>query len=94
MRDDRIAPRRPGQPPPPSGICRFCKITEEHVDGNKRSWYGKDRTCCSQSACIREHHEELVTIRRNVEIEQQRQESARRQRQEAKNRGFLKGGAA
>lgn len=94
MKDERIAPRHPGQPPPPSGICRFCKITEEKVDGNKRSWYGKDRTCCNQSSCVRQHHEEIVTIKRKVQVEQQRQESARRQRNDARARGHLKGGSA
>jgi hypothetical protein len=94
MRDDRVAPRHPGCPPPPSGICRFCGITEKNVDGDKRSWYGKDRTCCSQSSCVRQHHEEIASVRQKIAIEQQRRESARRQRADARNRGHLKGGAA
>lgn len=92
--DNRIAPRLPGQPPPTSGICRFCKITEDRVDGNTRSWYGPDRTCCSLPVCIRRHHQEIASIRRNVQLEQHRRESGRRLRNSAIARGHLKGGAA
>jgi hypothetical protein len=32
-------------------VCRFCGATDAIVDGNKFTWIGKDRTCCSRYSC-------------------------------------------
>ena len=65
-RDERIAPVMPGVPAPPPGVCRFCKVTEDQVDGDKRSWLGKDRTCCSDYGCVRQHWAEVDRAKANA----------------------------
>ncbi len=38
------------------GVCRYCRVVDESaggiVDGNRRSWWDKERTVCNASACI------------------------------------------
>jgi hypothetical protein len=38
------------------GICRFCRITEDQIDGDKRSWLGPSRTVCNNPSCVRAHY--------------------------------------
>jgi hypothetical protein len=41
---------------PTPGICSYCRVTDEQVDGNKLSWHDATRTCCSKYACVKAHH--------------------------------------
>jgi hypothetical protein len=106
--DERIAPVLPGVPPPVPGKCRFCKLTEDRVDGDRISWLGSDHTCCSQYSCVRQHWAEidrakrLRTPRKRTPAEihelkmRERSARTRRAREAAKQRGLIrpKGGAA
>lgn len=38
----------------PAGVCHFCGLTEEHVDGDRVRWFNTSRTVCSQPGCIRQ----------------------------------------
>jgi hypothetical protein len=44
---------------PAPGVCRFCGIAEDQVDGDKRRWLGESRTVCDAPACIRAHYAEI-----------------------------------
>jgi hypothetical protein len=106
--DERIAPALPGVPPPVQGKCRFCKADEARVDGDKLSWFGPDRTCCSQYDCIRQHWAEIDRAKRlrrprkrtPADIHEiklaERSARSRRTRDAAKARGLIrpKGGLA
>lgn len=37
----------------PEGICRYCAIAEERVDGDRIRWLGRRRTVCNQPGCVR-----------------------------------------
>lgn len=39
-----------------AGVCRYCGVTDDQVDGNKLSWHDAERTCCSKYACVKKHH--------------------------------------
>lgn len=106
--DERIAPALPGVPPPVEGKCRFCKIDETRVDGDRIGWLGVDRTCCTQHGCVRQHWAEIDRAKRlrrprkrtPAEIHQlkiaERSTRTRRAREAAKARGLIrpgKGGA-
>ena len=41
---------------PAPGVCRFCGITDEQIDGDRVRWLGESRTVCSKPACIRAHY--------------------------------------
>jgi hypothetical protein len=41
------------------GICKYCRITDDQVDGCRISWIDMMRTCCNRSACVRARNEEL-----------------------------------
>jgi hypothetical protein len=45
-------------PRPVPGKCRFCGITEDRIDGDRRCWLGESRTVCNAPACIRAHYAE------------------------------------
>ncbi len=104
-RDERIAPQLPGVPPPVGGVCRFCRKDESQIDGDKRSWLGKDRTCCSDYGCVRQHWAEVdraksvarqaVKPRRSSAdvhraILEEKRVQARRYREAAKARGLIR----
>ena len=36
------------------GICRFCGVGEDQLDGDKLSWLDDDHTCCSGYACVKQ----------------------------------------
>lgn len=57
--DERVAPVFAGVPPPAPGWCRFCRIDEKSVDGDRIGWHGPDRTCCTQYGCVRQHWAEV-----------------------------------
>lgn len=38
------------------GVCQYCKVTDDQVDGNKLSWHDASRTCCSKYACVKKFH--------------------------------------
>lgn len=40
------------------GVCRFCGITDDQIDGDKRGWLGPSRTVCNRPSCIRAHYAE------------------------------------
>jgi hypothetical protein len=33
------------------GVCRFCGVTEDQVDGDRLSWLDGTRTCCNKFHC-------------------------------------------
>jgi hypothetical protein len=35
------------------GVCEFCHVTDDQVDGCRLSWFDDTRTCCSKSGCIK-----------------------------------------
>lgn len=39
-----------------AGVCLYCGVTDEQVDGNKLSWHDASRVCCSKYACVTRHH--------------------------------------
>lgn len=103
--DERTAPALPGVPPPVPGVCRFCKVKEDQVDGDKLSWHCTDRTCCSNYACVRQHWAEIDRAKRirtttanrkrtPAEIHQlildEKRAKRRRYREAAKARGLIR----
>jgi hypothetical protein len=36
----------------PSGVCHFCDIRDEHVDGDRRCWLGVRQTVCNAPGCV------------------------------------------
>ena len=40
---------------PTPGVCTYCGVTDEQVDGNKLSWHDATRTCCSKYSCVKAH---------------------------------------
>jgi hypothetical protein len=42
-----------------SGICEFCGITDDEVDGDRIAWVDFQRNCCSKSACVRARNEKI-----------------------------------
>jgi hypothetical protein len=38
------------------GVCAYCGVTDEQIDGNRLSWHDASRTCCSKYACVKAHH--------------------------------------
>lgn len=40
------------------GVCRFCSITEDQIDGDKHCWLGPSRTVCNGPPCVRAHYAE------------------------------------
>jgi len=45
---------------PVAGVCQFCHITDDEVDGSRRSWLDDSRTCCNGFACIKANREKLA----------------------------------
>lgn len=39
-----------------AGVCLYCGVTDEHVDGNKLSWRDASRICCSKYSCVTAHY--------------------------------------
>ena len=35
------------------GVCHFCGIRDEQVDGDRIRWYDAKRRICSQPGCVR-----------------------------------------
>jgi hypothetical protein len=93
-----------------SGVCQFCKVTDDQVDGNKLSWHNGARNCCSRYDCVKKYYAQLKRARQRFQSEtrkrtpgeiyelqkQERRDRNRRYREAAKARGLLKekGGAA
>ncbi len=42
-----------------AGVCAYCGVTEEKIDGNKLSWHDNSRICCSKYDCVRKHYAAL-----------------------------------
>lgn len=57
----------------PAGICHYCRVTEEQVDGDRIRWLGTKRTVCSQPGCIRKFDIDI-----DREIARQRQTKRKR----------------
>ena len=55
-----------------SGQCRFCLITDEHVDGDRIRWAGSQRNVCSRSQCMRRFQDEVTRELGRVERAVQR----------------------
>ena len=82
------------------GICQFCGITDDEVDGCRIAWVNNERTCCSKSACVRERNRkarrraEKPRPRTPADIHQLIKDEAKarraRYREAAKARGLLK----
>jgi len=77
------------------GICRFCGVGENQVDGDKLRWMDYDHTCCSGYACAkqdanqkrakpkpkpRKHDERFVGMGYGAVIEEMRREARRGRR--------------
>jgi hypothetical protein len=87
-----------------AGICEFCKITDDEIDGCRISWLDSSRTCCNKFACRKQHEQKIAAektarmraARRRTpgEIHQLIKEEAKakraRYRAAAKARGLLK----
>jgi hypothetical protein len=87
------------------GVCQFCRVTDDEVDGNKLSWHNTARNCCSRYACVSRYKEQIRRARRDFQSKtrkktpaeicelqrQERQAKNRRYREAAKARGLLKG---
>lgn len=37
----------------PRGVCHFCEVEEDRVDGDRIRWLRVERNVCSQPGCIR-----------------------------------------
>lgn len=57
----------------PEGVCHFCGVTAEQVDGDRIRWLGQRRTVCSQPGCVRR-------LWLAVDQEERRTHQARRKR--------------
>jgi hypothetical protein len=87
------------------GICQFCKVTDDQVDGDKLSWHNAARNCCSKFDCVKRYRAQIRLARQKwiaagrkrspAEIyELQRTERRarnKRYREAAKARGLLRG---
>lgn len=38
-----------------AGVCRYCHVTDDQVDGDRLRWHDAERTCCSQYACVKQY---------------------------------------
>jgi hypothetical protein len=86
------------------GVCQFCAVTDDQVDGDKLCWHDGRHTCCSRYACVkrykaqlRQKHREWVAAGRKrspaeiYELQQkERRDRNRRYREAAKAKGLLK----
>ena len=43
----------------PAGICHFCGIPDERVDGDRIRWVDSRRAVCSQPGCVRRFGSEV-----------------------------------
>jgi hypothetical protein len=39
-----------------AGVCQFCSVTDDQVDGDRLRWHDAGRTCCSKYACTKQFH--------------------------------------
>jgi hypothetical protein len=57
----------------PSGVCHFCGVLDEQVDGDRIRWADAHRSVCNQPGCLRR-------FRIEVDREGQRLRAANRRR--------------
>lgn len=43
----------------PAGVCHFCGIRDEQVDGDRIRWINDERSVCSQVGCVRQFNAEI-----------------------------------
>lgn len=74
------------------GVCRFCKVTDAEVDGDKLSWFTRQRDVCSSLPCIRAYNAKQREERDRIEQFNRkcRAEARDRRRRDLERRGLLK----
>lgn len=38
-----------------AGVCQYCGVRDELVDGDGLRWHDVARTCCSQHGCVKQY---------------------------------------
>lgn len=40
-----------------AGVCQYCGVTDDQVDGDKLCWHDSNRDCCTRPSCVKQHHD-------------------------------------
>lgn len=43
----------------PEGVCHYCAIADDQVDGDRIRWLGRRRKVCNQSGCVRRFNADI-----------------------------------